>query len=40
MINAVKADGKIDEAEAEKLTARLKDEWLRPNEFGPTTVIY
>ena len=25
MINAVKADGKIDEAEAEKLTARLKD---------------
>jgi len=25
MINAVKADGKIDEAEAEKLSARLKD---------------
>ena len=25
MINAVKADGKIDEAEAEKLTARLQD---------------
>lgn len=25
MINAVKADGKIDEAEAEKLTARLRD---------------